>query len=83
MTEERGIDWDQGSLDNGEHLNVRGAEMLSRYFGSYLKQNYELEDHRGEAEYQSFDDMVAQYQKARKNAAKKIEVILKYLREKK
>lgn len=30
-----------------------------------------------------FDDMVAQYQKARKNAAKKIEVILKYLREKK
>lgn len=83
MTEELGIDWEKDSLDNGDHLNVLGAEKLSRYFGSYLKQNYELEDHRGEAEYQSFDDMVAQYQKARKNAAKKIEVILKYLREKK
>lgn len=83
MTEDVGIDWEKDSLDNGDHLNVLGAEKLSSYFGTYLKQHYDLEDHRKDPKYQSFEDDMSEYQDARKNAARKIEVILEYLKNKK
>lgn len=83
MTDELGIDWEKDSLDNGDHLNVLGAEKLSRYFGSYLKAHYDLEDRREDPEYQSWDEGMSDYQDAKKNASHKIEVILEYLRKKK
>lgn len=83
MTEELGIDWEKDSLDNGDHLNVLGAEKLSRYFGSYLEEHYDLEDHRKDPEYSSWNEDVQKYQNAEKNAIRKIEVILEYLRKKK
>lgn len=83
MTDELGIDWEKDSLDNGDHLNILGAEKLSRYFGNYLEQHYDLEDHRGDSEYQSWDEGLSEYHDAKKNAARKIEVILDYLKKKK
>lgn len=66
MTEELGIDWEKDSLDNGDHLNVLGAEKLSRYFGSYLEEHYDLEDHRKDPEYSSWNEDVQKYQNAEK-----------------
>lgn len=83
MTEELEIDWERDSLDNGDHLNVLGAQKLSRYFGTYLKEHYGLEDHREDPGYESWKEGMPEYQHARQNAIKKIDVILKYLREKK
>ena len=59
------------------------AEKLSRYFGSYLEEHYDLEDHRKDPEYSSWNEDVQKYQNAEKNAIRKIEVILEYLRKKK
>ena len=46
-----GIDMQTDTYDEGAHLNVNGAEKLSRMFGALLREEYGLTDHRGEAAY--------------------------------
>ena len=48
---EIGLDWNTDTYDGGIHLNVYGAEKLSRWFGVILQREYGLADHRGEAVY--------------------------------
>ncbi len=52
--EEVGIDFAQDFRD-WSHLNEKGNAKYTRYLGDYLKTNYELEDHRGDPEYLSWD----------------------------
>lgn len=33
-------------IDDGSHLNIVGAEKFCDFFGAYIKDNYELADHR-------------------------------------
>lgn len=44
--DELGIDVKTDFKDAG-HVNVRGSVKITRDFGNYLKNNYELKDHRG------------------------------------
>lgn len=44
--EEIQIDWANDTRDGGDHLNYEGAQKLSTYFGNYLKEIFELTDHR-------------------------------------
>lgn len=46
-----GIDMQTDTCDQGQHLNVYGAEKLSRRFGAILREEFGLPDHRGEAAY--------------------------------
>ena len=46
-----GIDMRTDTCDMGQHLNVYGAEKLTRWFGGVLQTEYGLTDHRGEAAY--------------------------------
>ncbi len=48
--EEIGIDWSQDTYDKGLHLNVYGAEKLSKYFGKILSEECGVQDRRGEPE---------------------------------
>lgn len=41
------------------HLNVIGARKCTMFLGEYLKENYELEDHRGDPDYISWDRFAA------------------------
>lgn len=50
LCEEIGIDWSTDTYDAGMHLNVYGAEKLSRYFGAILAQKHGIVDRRGEAD---------------------------------
>ena len=43
---EIGIDLMQDTYDQGDHLNIYGAEKLSVFFGKYLTENYDLTDYR-------------------------------------
>ena len=47
--EDIGIDWNTDTYDTGLHLNVYGAEKLSRYFGQMLVEQCGLTDRRGDA----------------------------------
>lgn len=39
---------------DGAHLNTEGARVLSKYLARVLVENYELEDHRGDERYSSW-----------------------------
>jgi len=47
-TNEIGIDFSRDTYDAGLHLNLFGAEKLSRYFGKLLAERYALEDRRSD-----------------------------------
>lgn len=51
IVDKLGIDYKTDTYDSGLHLNVYGAEKLSKWFGQWLKDNIQIEDHRGQAEY--------------------------------
>ena len=46
-----GIDMQTDTYDQGQHLNLDGAEKLSRWFGAILQKEFGLKDHRGEADF--------------------------------
>lgn len=50
--EEIGLDFTTDTYDQGGHLNLSGAEKLSRYFGNILQNDHAIAGHRGEAEYE-------------------------------
>ncbi len=49
LCEEIGIDWRSDTYDAGVHLNVYGAEKMSRYFGELLSREHGITDHRSDA----------------------------------
>lgn len=49
LTEETGLDFSRDTYDAGLHLNLSGAEKISRYFGEYLQEELGLADRRGES----------------------------------
>ncbi|MEG0577087.1 MAG: hypothetical protein RR500_04455 [Bacilli bacterium] len=53
-----GFDWETDSRDGGNHLNHSGATKMTRFIGKYLKENYHLVDHRGDA---NFEDWAEDY----------------------
>lgn len=53
MTETLGIDWET-DLYNRNHLNYLGSEKYTAYFARYLKEEYDLEDHRGDPLYDDY-----------------------------
>lgn len=61
---ELGINWKEDTRDHGDHLNFEGAMKVTRYMESYLKMNYDLEDHRQDPVYQSWNDAWINYQKS-------------------
>lgn len=52
--DEIGIDFAQ-DMNNSGHLNIWGAIKTSTYFGNYLKQNFDLTDHRSDSDYAQWD----------------------------
>lgn len=45
------------------HLNYYGSEKFSKYLGQYIKNRYDIPDHRGEEAYVSWDGNAAHYEK--------------------
>lgn len=50
LTEEIGIDYNTDTYDAGLHMNLAGAEKLSKWLGGYLTENFGLSDRRSESE---------------------------------
>lgn len=56
------LNWNKDSLDdNGNHLNIYGAQVIGKYLANYLKTNYNLEDHRQDQKYESWNQMLSEY----------------------
>ena len=64
--DEIGLDYTKDTYDQGAHLNLSGAEKLSRYMGKIFVQELKLTDHRGDAEYDRiWTKLSQQYDKVR------------------
>lgn len=50
LTEEVGLDFTVDTYDAGLHLNLSGAQKLSKYFGKILSEEMGVTDRRGDAE---------------------------------
>lgn len=48
LIEEIGLDFTTDTYDAGLHLNLSGAEKISRHLGQYLAEEFSLEDRRSE-----------------------------------
>ncbi|MCD7825968.1 MAG: SGNH/GDSL hydrolase family protein [Clostridiaceae bacterium] len=46
LLEETGIDYETDTYDGGLHMNLSGADKLSKYLGRVLSEEYGLADHR-------------------------------------
>lgn len=60
MYQELDIDWDK-DFYNSKHLNYIGAEKYTAWLTKYLKEHYDLEDHRGDAKYDSWEQAYENY----------------------
>ena len=61
--DEMNFDWMHDTPDGGDHLNVFGAEKVSKYLGKYLKDNYNIADRRKDGNYASWFDASQKYHK--------------------
>ncbi len=48
-------------LSDPGHLSTTGAKKVTSYIGSWLSENADLPDHRGDAEYSKWDNLLAEY----------------------
>ena len=55
------INWDEETLDGGDHLNLSGAQKTTAFVGDWLSSTFELEDHRVDASYQRWQDLYESY----------------------
>ena len=69
-TDDLGIDYETDFYDD-QHLNTYGTEKLTRKMGEWLIQNYDVEDHRQEEEYASWDEDYERYEKLVEASVKK------------
>lgn len=61
--EKVGIDMATDYFDkDGDHLNLFGTRKLTKYLADYLKEECDLEDHRNDPAYQSWDDLMPAYE---------------------
>ncbi len=49
LKEETGLDYSQDTYDGGLHLNLSGAEKITKYLGAYLKEYTSVPDRRNES----------------------------------
>lgn len=50
-----GFDWKLDTSDGGDHLNVYGAEKVSRYLGKIIQEKYDILDHRNDLKYEEWN----------------------------
>lgn len=75
-----GIDYATDFYD-AAHLNVQGSTKYTLYFGAYLKDNYNLEDHRNKKNSKSWDEAYETYKAKYKEYTKEnYEILLESIK---
>jgi hypothetical protein len=72
VLEASGIDGNTDFFDE-EHMNTKGSRVFTSYFAAYLKDLLNLEDHRGDERYKSWDEAAEVYEEFYADSLIKIE----------
>lgn len=59
------LDYGTDFVDDG-HTNARGAEKISIFLGAYFNNQYNLDDHRGEEDYDQWEQSYKRYEHVKK-----------------
>lgn len=51
LLEETGLDYEKDTYDGGLHMNLSGADKLTKYLGKILAGDYHMPDHRNDPRY--------------------------------
>lgn len=70
LLDDIGLDWTHDTIDSGNHLNIWGAQKVTKYMGRYLHENYNLPDRRKDKNYKDWFDASKKYHKNIENAMK-------------
>lgn len=69
-----GLDFMTDTYDQGGHLNLSGAEKLSRYFGKILRDDHQIAGHKGDSGYEAtWAILTQQYDQIRQTQEKLLE----------
>lgn len=60
--QELSINWKTDTLDRGDHLNLLGAQKVSRFMGRFMANHYHLPDRRTEKDYSDWNQLAGKYQ---------------------
>ena len=60
LVEAVGINWET-DFYNSNHANILGAEKYTKYLANYIAEHYDMEDHRGDPAYKSWDESYESY----------------------
>lgn len=72
LIEETGLDFSTDTYDAGLHLNLAGAEKITRYLGQILVEEAGLTDRRGEAELSAvWEEKIAAYEQEKQEQYEK------------
>lgn len=69
--DETGFDAQKHFRDKGNHLNYEGSCLITKYIGNYISDKNLLNDNRGNADYQYWQDNADAFDKAREERANK------------
>ncbi len=76
LSREVPIDWTSDTKDAGDHLNYRGAEKATAYFGKYLNSKNIFEDHRNNVAYsdwnQAYGNFLVEIEKSKLQANREV-----------
>ena len=58
---EIGINWKVNTKDAGDHVNYSGAFKISKYLGNYIKDNYDIPNHKDDKKYDVWNEYLEKY----------------------
>lgn len=70
LLNEMDFSWQTDTADGGDHLNVYGAEKVSKYLGKILKENYSIKDRKEDKAYESWYNSSKIYHEDKKKLEK-------------
>ena len=73
------VDYDTDCYDTYSHLNPSGARKVTDFLGEYLRENYNIKDHRDDQNYNSWMEDYDEYEKYKFDNLKEEQSLLNYL----
>lgn len=61
---------------NRRHTNAYGAEKYTKYLSKYIKDNYDIKDHRGEKKYEYWNDEYVRFAEEEKEQKRLVDEII-------
>lgn len=68
--DEFGFNWKKDTCDGGDHLNVYGAEKVSKYLGKIIQEKYNIPNRKDDPNYSSWKEASKKYHKDKKKMEK-------------